>query len=129
MTNLLRSPLLNLNQPASVKPRESQFQGSGIRHRPRQAISNGLRRLRPTSYTSRRKYRHSTPVLAGLDPAIGYPQPIANDAIPISNHPKKMTGLILGSSPRTVMTGSDRCVRYVNSKGSCYHAVVVMPVR
>jgi hypothetical protein len=33
-----------------------------------------------------------TPVLAGLDPAIGYPQPIANDAIPISNHPMKMTG-------------------------------------
>jgi hypothetical protein len=33
------------------------------------------------------------PVLAGLDPAIGYPQPIANDAIPISNHPMKMTGV------------------------------------
>jgi hypothetical protein len=47
----------------------------------------------------------------GLDPAIGYPQPIANDAIPISNHPVKMTG----SSP--VMTGSDRCVRHINSKG------------
>ena len=65
-------------------------------------------------YTRRRKYRLSTPVLAGLDPAIGYPQPIANDAIPISNHPMKMTG----SSP--VMTGSDHCVRYVNSKGGWY---------
>jgi hypothetical protein len=49
----------------------------------------------------------------GLDPAIGYPQPIANDAIPISNHPMKMKG----SSP--VMTGLDHCVRYVNSKGDC----------
>jgi hypothetical protein len=39
------------------------------------------------------------PVLAGLDPVIGYPQPIANDAIPVSNDPLKMTGL----SP--VMTG------------------------
>jgi hypothetical protein len=44
------------------------------------------------NYTSRRKYQLSTRVLAGLDPAIGYPQPIANDAIPISNHPMKMTG-------------------------------------
>jgi len=32
------------------------------------------------------------PVMAGLDPAIGYPQPIANDAIPVSNHPMQMTG-------------------------------------
>ena len=67
-----------------------------------------------TTYTGRRKYRLSTPVLAGVDPAIGYPQPIANDAIPISNHPMRMTG----SSP--VMTGLDHCVRYVNSKGGCY---------
>jgi hypothetical protein len=36
--------------------------------------------------------------MAGLDPAIGYPQPIANAAIPTSNHPMRMTG----SSP--VMT-------------------------
>jgi hypothetical protein len=43
------------------------------------------------NYTSRRKYQLSTRVLAGLDPAIGYPQPIANDAIPISNHPMKIT--------------------------------------
>ena len=28
----------------------------------------------------------------GLDPAIGYPHQIANDAIPFSNHPMKMTG-------------------------------------
>jgi hypothetical protein len=52
-----------------------------------------------------------TPVLAGLDPAIGYPQPIANGAIPISNQPMTMTG----SGP--VMTWLDRCVGYVNSKG------------
>ena len=37
--------------------------------------------------------------LMGLDPAIGYPHQIANDAIPVSNHPMGMTG----SSP--VMTG------------------------
>ena len=53
-------------------------------------------------------------VMAGLDPAIGYPQQIANDAIPVSNHPMTMTG----SSP--VMTGLDRCVRYVNSQGGWY---------
>ena len=34
----------------------------------------------------------SDSVMVGLDPAIGYPKPIANDAIPISNHPIKMTG-------------------------------------
>jgi hypothetical protein len=50
-------------------------------------------------------------VMAGLDPAIGYPHQFANDAIPVSNHPIEMTG----SSP--VMTGLDRCVWYVNSKG------------
>jgi hypothetical protein len=49
--------------------------------------------------------------MAGLDPAIGYPHQFANDAIPVSNHSMKMTG----SSP--VMTGLDRCVQYVNSKG------------
>lgn len=38
--------------------------------------------------------------MAGLDPAIGYPQQIANDAIPVSNHPIEMTG----SSP--VMSAS-----------------------
>jgi hypothetical protein len=47
----------------------------------------------------------------GLDPAIGYPSQIANDAIQISNHPMKMTG----SSP--VMTGLDRCLQYDNGKG------------
>jgi hypothetical protein len=51
---------------------------------------------RTATNARRRKYRLSTPVLAGLDPgldpAIGYPQPIANDAIPISNHPMRMTG-------------------------------------
>jgi hypothetical protein len=55
-----------------------------------------------------------TPVLAGLDPAIGYPQPIANGAIPISNQPMTMTG----SGP--VMTWLDRCVGSVNSKGGWY---------
>jgi hypothetical protein len=44
-------------------------------------------------------------VMAGLDPAIGYPRQFANDAIPVSNHPMEMAGLILGSSPRTAMTG------------------------
>ena len=43
--------------------------------------------------------------MAGLDPAIGYPHQFANDAIPVSNHPMEMAGLILGSSPRTAMTG------------------------
>ena len=28
----------------------------------------------------------------GPDPAIGYPLQIANDAIPVSNHPMEMTG-------------------------------------
>src|SRR5580698_4885805 len=31
-------------------------------------------------------------VLAGLDPAIGYPHQIANDTIPVSNHPMEMAG-------------------------------------
>ena len=48
-------------------------------------------------------------VTAGLDPAIGYPHQIANDAIPVSNHPMEMSG----SSP--TMTWLDRCVRYVNN--------------
>ena len=47
--------------------------------------------------------------MAGLDPAIGYPHQIANDAIPVSNHPMEMTG----SSP--VMTMLGRCVRYVHT--------------
>ena len=46
-------------------------------------------------------------VMDGLDPAIGYPHQIANDAIPVSNHPMEMIGL----SP--VMTRWDRCARYV----------------
>jgi hypothetical protein len=29
-------------------------------------------------------------VMAGLDPAIGYPHQFANDAIPVSNHPMEM---------------------------------------
>jgi hypothetical protein len=62
-----------------------------------------------------------TPVLAGLDPAIGYPQPIANGAIPISNQPMTMTG----SGP--VMTWLDRCVGYVNSKGGWYYHSVAWP--
>ena len=49
--------------------------------------------------------------MAGLDPAIGDPNQIANDAIPVSTIPIETTG----SSP--IMTGLDRCVRYVNSKG------------
>jgi len=31
--------------------------------------------------------------MAGLDPAIGYPHQIANDAIPVSNHPMEMAGV------------------------------------
>jgi hypothetical protein len=49
--------------------------------------------------------------MAGLDPAIGHPHQIANDAIRVSNHPMKMTG------PSPVMTTSDRCMLYVNGKG------------
>ena len=30
--------------------------------------------------------------MAGLDPAISHPHQIANDAIPVSNHPMEMTG-------------------------------------
>ena len=52
----------------------------------------------------------------GLDPAIGYPGQIANDAIPVSNHPMQMTG----SSP--VMTGVDRCALHVNGKGGWYQS-------
>jgi hypothetical protein len=66
--------------------------------------------------TRGRKCRLLIPVIVGLDRAIGYTQPIANDAIPINNHPMKMTV----SSP--VMTGSDHCVRYVNSKGHWYNS-------
>ncbi len=75
------------------------------------------------SHTRGQSFRPLIPVMAvlGLDPAIGYPQPIANDAIPISNRPMKMTALILGSSPRTVTTGLDRCVRYVDSMGRMSH--------
>ncbi len=57
----------------------------------------------------------------GLDPGIGYPQPIANDAMPVSNHPMKMTG----SSP--VMTGLDHCVRYVNSKRGWHYTAGARP--
>ncbi len=49
-----------------------------------------------------------------INPAIGHPHQIANDAIPVSNHPMKMTG----SSP--VMTALEHCARYVNSKGGWY---------
>ena len=52
--------------------------------------------------------------MAGLDPAIGYPHQIANDAIPVSNHPMEMAG----SSP--AMTWLDRCVWY-NNQGSWYY--------
>jgi hypothetical protein len=31
-------------------------------------------------------------VMAGLDPAISYPHQIANDAVPVSDHPMEMTG-------------------------------------
>ena len=64
--------------------------------------------------TRRRKYRLSTAVIAGLDPAIGYPPQFSNDAVPVSNHPMEMTG---SSRSSPVMTPLDRCVRYVNSKG------------
>jgi hypothetical protein len=57
-------------------------------------------------------------VMDGLDPAIGYLSQIANDAIPVGNHPMEMTR----SSP--VMTRLDRCVQYVNSKGGCYKSCV-----
>jgi hypothetical protein len=38
--------------------------------------------------------------MAGLDPAISYPHQIANDAIPISNHPKQVAGAVAPPSPR-----------------------------
>ena len=53
--------------------------------------------------------------MAGLDPAIGYPHQIANDAIPVSNHPMEMAGSSLA------MTWLDRCVWYVNKWGGWYH--------
>ena len=31
--------------------------------------------------------------MAGLDPAIGYPYQIANDAITVNNHPMEMAGV------------------------------------
>ncbi len=39
--------------------------------------------------------RLPTHVMAGLDPAISRPHQIANDAIPVSDYPTKMVGLIL----------------------------------
>jgi hypothetical protein len=41
----------------------------------------------------------------GLDPAIGYPWQIVNDAIPVNNHPMEMTG------PGHDRVGSLRAVR------------------
>jgi hypothetical protein len=52
--------------------------------------------------------------MAGLDPAIGHPHQIANDAIPVSNHPMEMTG------SSQVMTGWDRWVQHANGTG-CWH--------
>ena len=40
-----------------------------------------------------------------LVPAISTCIKLAKDAIPVSKHPMEMDGLILGSSPRTAMTG------------------------
>ena len=44
-----------------------------------------------------------------INPAIGYPHQIANDAIAVSNHPME----IAGSSPE--MTWLDRCLWCVNN--------------
>jgi hypothetical protein len=57
--------------------------------------------------------------MAGLDPAIGYPHQFANDAIPLSN-PCDADGPVKpGRGP--AMTGLDRCVQYVNTKGGWYY--------
>ena len=50
------------------------------------------------------------PVMAGLDPAISYPHRIANDAIPVSNHPMVMAGTCL-DMPRHDVAGPFRAVR------------------
>ena len=68
--------------------------------------------------------------MAGLDPAIDYPHQIANDAIPVSNHPRENGQVepsddvvgpleIAGSSP--AMTGLGACAQYFNSKGPWYN--------
>jgi hypothetical protein len=67
-----------------------------------------VRQPRAWFHTNRCSNRLSISVMDGLDPAIGYPSQIANDAIQISNHPMKMTG----SSPG--LTRLDRCFQYVN---------------
>jgi hypothetical protein len=60
-------------------------------------------------------------VMAGPDPAIGYPHQFANDAIPVSNQPMEMAV----SSP--VLTWFERCARYVNSKGGWYNVHIRHP--
>ena len=60
-------------------------------------------------------HARSNPVLAVLDPAIGYPHQFENDAIPLINHQMQMAGWAPGA------TRLDRCVRYVNSQGLWYY--------
>ena len=51
-----------------------------------------------------------------INPAIRHPYQIANDAIPVNNHPMKMTGSSSGHN-----RASDRYVRYVNSKDGWHY--------
>src|SRR5580698_1493998 len=78
-----------------------------------QAVTNGSQLTRsgliPTvAETDSLPPRHG---VLGLDPrinpAIGYPHQIANDAIPVSNHPMEMAG----SSPAMTLVGPLRVVR------------------
>ena len=65
--------------------------------------------FRDVSYQPPLKPTLAPHVMAGLDPAIGYPHQFANDVIQFSNHPMGMAGW----SP--AMTWFVRCVWYVNS--------------
>jgi len=55
--------------------------------------------------------------MARLDAVVSAHTDFAKDAVPVSDYPMEMVGLILGSSPRTAMTG-------LVGIGRCVHAGV-----
>jgi hypothetical protein len=50
--------------------------------------------LKNAGTSRRRKYGISTPVLAGLDPGIGYPQPIANASLAAARAERSLAAVI-----------------------------------
>ncbi len=68
-------------------------------------------RLPTTAYTNRRWNRLSPPrVMAGLDPAIGYPHQFENDAVPVNNQPMEMADRAR-VEPSDDVVGLSRAVR------------------